>query len=1084
MQFFAYLAVMVIGSILAYALAPKPPKQRAPALEDFDVPTAESGRPIPWVFGTRKIKDPNCIWYGDLEVRTKTKDRVKTRLYRMGLHLEICIGPIDKIAQIHYGDKVAWTGDVQASEQITISQPNLYGGRDKEGGIDGDFDLCFGEPTQAVNDYLSAQLGTPLSAFRDSFCIVGRKPSLVANSTYIKPIQPTVRCILSGWPDDAPWYPETAIIPTPSGDGESALYAAIMAHSPAIYARFEEPLLGRANLSTGDNTLANDGSGPDGDYLAGGWPDDGLVPDGTQAVRIVHTNGINATSIQFPDDAAYNYDEHTRITLVLKLKTDADYRSTGNHYLYHQGDHNIYGIEGLGVYLSVGSDPTPDKVNVIYKTAGDFATFYGASVDLPYALENDTAYFLCVQLSREGGVYGTGFVDVHVGCNATHAGSADFPNQSVAGLSSTVAVRIGAAGQSTLDVLPLHATIDNFVLLTKGLTTEEITALAAAYCGSDGEDMNPAHIIYKCWVDQHQGMAEDPASIDDAGMRAAALTFYQEGLGLSLYWRNQTSIREFVGEVLRHAGAIQSINPDTGQLTVIPLRGDYDADALDLITEDQVLEVVEWDDAADGEATNQVSVKYERHDGTTDAITWSNRAAVAQFGVIAETREYPGITNAITAGRIAKRDVKQASSNLARGKLRVNRTAWDKYPGAVFRFSHGPEGIDELIVRVMEIDAGTLTNGSITVTVVQDVFSLPLTIGDVGGQEGEWTPPTTDPSAASTQALIEAPYWTLVGDLGAANAAALDAGAGYLVSLAVKSSAVAEGYNRWTRISPNDYAETGEDVDFAPNATLTAALDRSTDSAIALSGGTDLDLVEAGWIAMIGTGASAELCYVFAVDTTTNEATLLRGRLDTTPQEHAAGTRVWFLDGDAPDWPRDPTQWADADTVDVKLQPITGGGVLALASATAMSATLDSRQVRPYPPGNIAVNGEAHPITLAGSLTVTWSHRDRIVQGYAHVSQYDATDYGPEAGTTYNGYIYDDATDALITSASGITGTSWSPTLTSSGVVRLELEAVRDGYVSWQRQVRTFTFIADRARIVVSGDPRETATGTIRDTTG
>jgi hypothetical protein len=51
-------------------------------------------------------------------------------------------------------------------------------------------------------------------------------------------------------------------------------------------------------------------------------------------------------------------------------------------------------------------------------------------------------------------------------------------------------------------------------------------------------------------------------------------------------------------------------------------------------------------------------------------------------------------------------------------------------------------------------------------------------------------------------------------------------------------------------------------------------------------------------------------------------------------------------------------------------------------------------------------------------------------------------------------------------------------------MLRIEIEAERDGYVSWQRQVRTFIFVADRARIVVSGDPRETATGNIRDTTG
>ena len=59
MQFLAYLAVMVIGSLIAVALAPKPPKQKAPMLGDFDVPTAELGRAIPWVFGTKRVRDPN-----------------------------------------------------------------------------------------------------------------------------------------------------------------------------------------------------------------------------------------------------------------------------------------------------------------------------------------------------------------------------------------------------------------------------------------------------------------------------------------------------------------------------------------------------------------------------------------------------------------------------------------------------------------------------------------------------------------------------------------------------------------------------------------------------------------------------------------------------------------------------------------------------------------------------------------------------------------------------------------------------------------------------------------------------------------
>lgn len=62
------LAIMVIAALVAYALAPKPPSPKPPGLEDIEAPTADEGRPIPVLFGTRRIKGPNVIWYGDLSI--------------------------------------------------------------------------------------------------------------------------------------------------------------------------------------------------------------------------------------------------------------------------------------------------------------------------------------------------------------------------------------------------------------------------------------------------------------------------------------------------------------------------------------------------------------------------------------------------------------------------------------------------------------------------------------------------------------------------------------------------------------------------------------------------------------------------------------------------------------------------------------------------------------------------------------------------------------------------------------------------------------------------------------------------------
>lgn len=61
-----YIAVLVISAFISYAMAPKPPNQKPPSLDDVDAPTAEEGKPFAVVFGTVWMTGPNVIWYGDL----------------------------------------------------------------------------------------------------------------------------------------------------------------------------------------------------------------------------------------------------------------------------------------------------------------------------------------------------------------------------------------------------------------------------------------------------------------------------------------------------------------------------------------------------------------------------------------------------------------------------------------------------------------------------------------------------------------------------------------------------------------------------------------------------------------------------------------------------------------------------------------------------------------------------------------------------------------------------------------------------------------------------------------------------------
>lgn len=56
-------------ALVARSMRPASQPQKPSSVEDLDVPVAEVGKEIPVLFGTRDIKSPNVVWYGDLKVK-------------------------------------------------------------------------------------------------------------------------------------------------------------------------------------------------------------------------------------------------------------------------------------------------------------------------------------------------------------------------------------------------------------------------------------------------------------------------------------------------------------------------------------------------------------------------------------------------------------------------------------------------------------------------------------------------------------------------------------------------------------------------------------------------------------------------------------------------------------------------------------------------------------------------------------------------------------------------------------------------------------------------------------------------------
>jgi len=77
-MFWIFYTVVGAFAYYLYKKIPKPEEQAPPILSDLNVPTAKEGRTIPVLFGTKLIKSPQIVWYGDFDtVPIKSKSGKK-----------------------------------------------------------------------------------------------------------------------------------------------------------------------------------------------------------------------------------------------------------------------------------------------------------------------------------------------------------------------------------------------------------------------------------------------------------------------------------------------------------------------------------------------------------------------------------------------------------------------------------------------------------------------------------------------------------------------------------------------------------------------------------------------------------------------------------------------------------------------------------------------------------------------------------------------------------------------------------------------------------------------------------------------
>lgn len=62
-----WFILFIVSAAIVVATRPESIDPKSAGIEDFSGPTAEIGRSIAVLFGSKEIKGPNVVWYGDLK---------------------------------------------------------------------------------------------------------------------------------------------------------------------------------------------------------------------------------------------------------------------------------------------------------------------------------------------------------------------------------------------------------------------------------------------------------------------------------------------------------------------------------------------------------------------------------------------------------------------------------------------------------------------------------------------------------------------------------------------------------------------------------------------------------------------------------------------------------------------------------------------------------------------------------------------------------------------------------------------------------------------------------------------------------
>ncbi len=558
-------------------------------------------------------------------------------------------------------------------------------------------------------------------------------------------------------------------------------------------------------------------------------------------------------------------------------------------------------------------------------------------------------------------------------------------------------------------------------------------------------DINPIHKIREILTDD-TAMNKPESDVNDENFKKAADVLYEEKIGIS--WSvTEKSCLDAINELCGHIEAGIRINRQTGLYEIVLFRDDwFDEDEIQTLPVNKIKSMnLDGATSAD-ELINKLNVSYYNRE-----VIKNSSFSVAENAAIrnlkghenADEVKFPYFMNQRNAAVVAQWKLKQMSTPVWQGTFTTGfyeARKWNRYD--LLKLEWPRKWTGTILVRIMKINLGTGTDVSIDFVEVVP-YSNDLSSSIVIDTPVDTTPKPPQPALFKAFELSYLEAVQLNGQKAVDEALAYNPDAGYAAVIAKRPQSNSLSALMYTDTG-NDYERVGA-IAYSETAELDQSISK-TDTAFIVKQASDIDMVSIGTQITV----NHEIMVYQAYDEETGLLTVKRGALDTIPQNHLAGSVLYFADDFIT---VDPTEYVTGETINVKTLTTTPSGILSLDDVDAQQVEIQARAIRPYPPANVKINDAYWPTEIETDLVLTWVERNRIQQTGGSILGWFDGGIAIEPGTQTHLTItqFDEDQVELATNNANVTGsTSYTFAISAmqanTRTVEIVLKTIRDGY--------------------------------------